>query len=89
MVELGTPPETAVFFTVADDGPGIDPEFLPRAFEKFEKNSFNSGTGLGLYLVRLMVEALSGAIGVRTTPQGTTFQIALPALVRESVMEGV
>lgn len=89
MVELGTPPETAVFFTVADDGPGIDPEFLPRAFEKFEKDSFTSGTGLGLYLVRLMVEALSGAIGVRTTSQGTTFQIALPALVRESVMEGV
>ncbi|HSM44029.1 MAG TPA: HAMP domain-containing sensor histidine kinase [Acidimicrobiia bacterium] len=89
MVEIGTPPATAVFFTVADDGPGIDPEFLPRVFEKFEKNSFNSGTGLGLYLVQLMVEALSGAIGVRTTPQGTTFQIALPALVRENVMETV
>ena len=89
MVEIGSSPETAVFFTVADNGPGIDPEFLPRVFEKFEKNSFNSGTGLGLYLVRLMVEALSGAIGVRTTPQGTTFQIALPALVRESVMEAV
>jgi two-component system OmpR family sensor kinase len=89
LVAIGTSPETAVYFTVADDGPGIDPDFLPRAFEKFEKNSFSSGTGLGLYLVRLMVEALSGAIAVDTSPRGTTFQIALPALVRERVMEKV
>lgn len=88
-LEVGTPPETAVYFTVSDDGPGIDPEFLPRAFEKFEKNSFSSGTGLGLYMVRLMVEALSGSIAVHTTPQGTTFQIAVPAVVRERSREAV
>jgi signal transduction histidine kinase len=89
MLELGNRPVRAVFLTVSDDGPGIDPEFLPRAFEKFEKNSSGSGTGIGLYMVRVMVDALGGSIAVHTTPEGTTFQIALPAGVRERVMETV
>lgn len=89
MCEVGVPPENPIFVSVIDDGPGIDPDFLPRAFEKFEKRSFRSGTGLGLYMVRLMVEALSGSIAVRTSPEGTTFQIALPAGVKTRVMESV
>ena len=85
MLEHGKQPQNAVYFAVSDDGPGIDPDFLPKAFEKFEKNSASSGTGLGLYMVRLMVEALGGAVGVTTSPIGTTFQIAIPAVshVRE------
>lgn len=89
MLEVGTAPQTGVFFTVSDNGPGIDPDFLPRAFEKFEKNSFSSGTGLGLYMVRLMVEALSGSIAVYTGHEGTTIQIALPAVIRERTKEAV
>lgn len=89
MMELGDRPVTTVFFTVSDDGPGIEPEFLPRAFEKFEKNSFSSGTGLGLYMVRMMVVALGGSIGVNTSPAGTTFQIALPARIGDRIMEAV
>lgn len=86
MVEIGNRPTRPVFILVADDGPGIDPEFLPRAFEKFEKNSASSGTGLGLYMVRLMVEAIDGSIAVTTSARGTTFQIALPARVDERVL---
>jgi len=89
MCEVGDRPESAVFISVTDDGPGIDPSFLPRAFEKFEKNSFSSGTGLGLYMVRLMVEALHGSIAVRTSPEGTTFQIGLPAGIETRTMESV
>lgn len=89
MIEIGNRPREAVYFTVGDDGPGIDPEFLPRAFEKFEKNSFSSGTGLGLYMVQLMVVALGGSVAVETSPAGTTFQIAIPALVGDRVMESV
>lgn len=89
LLELGDRPGSAVFFTVTDDGPGIDHAFLPRAFEKFEKNSFSSGTGLGLYMVRLMVEGLGGSVGVDTSPEGTTFQIALPAQVSDRKMEPV
>jgi len=89
LLELGDRPQSSVFFTVSDDGPGIDLAFLPRAFEKFEKNSFSSGTGLGLYMVRLMVDGLGGSVGVDTTPKGTTFQIALPAQVSDRTMEPV
>jgi signal transduction histidine kinase len=87
--EVGARPHSPVFIRIVDNGPGIDPEFLPKVFEKFEKNSFVSGTGLGLYMVRLMVEALHGSISVRTSPEGTTFQIALPALVIDKAMESV
>jgi len=75
---VGPLPAAAVFFRVEDDGPGIDREFLPRAFEKFEKSSFSAGTGLGLYVARLMVEAIEGAIIVHTGPQGTVMTVAVP-----------
>lgn len=89
MLEVGNRPSRAVYFGVADDGPGIDIDFLPRAFEKFEKSSFSSGTGLGLYMVRLMVEALGGSVGVTTSPIGTTFQIAVPATQSRPALETV
>jgi signal transduction histidine kinase len=75
---VGQLPAEAVCFRVEDDGPGIDPEFLPRAFEKFEKASFSSGTGLGLYVARLMVEAIEGAILVHTGARGTVMTVAVP-----------
>lgn len=79
-VSVGREPESAVFISVGDDGPGIDPEFLPRVFEKFEKASFSSGTGLGLYMVRLMVEALDGSVGIHTSADGTIVEIAIPSV---------
>ena len=85
---IGTRPPTPVYFVVSDDGPGIDPEFLPRAFEKFEKNSNSPGTGIGLYMVQVMVEAMVGSIEVATSPRGTIFQIALPARVEQKEMAG-
>lgn len=80
MVEVGIRPEPAFYVAVIDDGPGIDAHFLPRVFEKFEKSSFSPGTGLGLYMARTMVEALDGSIGVETSPDGSSFEIALPAV---------
>jgi two-component system osmolarity sensor histidine kinase EnvZ len=43
-------------FTVADNGPGIPPEDIPRLFHPFEKHRTSQGTGLGLALSRLMAE---------------------------------
>lgn len=77
-VAVGTRPEEAVYISISDDGPGIRPEFLPRAFEKFEKDSRSSGTGLGLYMARLMTEALGASLEVWTSSEGTTFTVALP-----------
>jgi signal transduction histidine kinase len=85
-LEVGERPASAVFLTVTDDGPGIDPEFLPRIFEKFEKSSFSSGTGLGLYMARMIVDALWGSIAVQSSKHHTVFQIAIPvATVRHPV----
>jgi signal transduction histidine kinase len=75
---VGTVPDEAVYISISDDGPGIRDEFLPRAFEKFEKDSRSSGTGLGLYMARLMAEAMGASLMVWTSPEGTTFTIALP-----------
>jgi len=86
MAKVGAQPNEAVFIIVKDDGPGIDEEFLPRIFEKFEKASFSSATGLGLYAARLMIEALEGSIAVQTSEQGTIFEIALPSVLTNQMV---
>ncbi len=52
-------------FTVRDSGKGIEAERLPRIFDRF--NSFSDGgSGLGLALVRRLVESLGGQISVES-----------------------
>ncbi|MEX2322786.1 MAG: HAMP domain-containing sensor histidine kinase [Acidimicrobiia bacterium] len=75
---IGEPPHDGRYVVVSDDGPGIDPDFLPRIFEKFEKRSDSPGTGLGLYLARLMVEAMGGSIAVTTGPTGSSIAVGGP-----------
>jgi len=63
---------------VADEGPGIEEERLPRLFERFQRS--DSGSGLGLAIARRVVERHGGTIRVKTAPgQGSTFTIELPA----------
>ncbi len=76
--KVGSTPADAAFLLVEDDGPGIEPSFLPRAFEKFEKHSRSSGTGLGLYMAKMMIEALGGSLMVDSSPAGTTMAVAIP-----------
>lgn len=69
-----------LILSVADQGPGISPEHLSHIFEPFYQASTGtsiSGTGIGLPLVRLCVEALHGSITVQAT-SGSTFTIVLP-----------
>ncbi len=67
---------------VTDHGIGIAPENLERIFGKFERAVSvrqYGGFGLGLFIVRQLVEALGGAVDVASTPgQGSTFHIVLP-----------
>jgi signal transduction histidine kinase len=77
-VEAGSRPDPGIYFLVADDGPGIESGFLPHIFEKFEKRGRNSGTGLGLYLAKLMVEGIDGSISVISGPGGTTMAVGIP-----------
>ena len=84
MKAMGEEPEPALYFLMRDNGPGIDHEFLPRAFDKFEKHSRSSGTGLGLYLARLMAEAIDGSILVHTGSDGTVMALAIPLVAAEA-----
>ena len=66
-------------FTVADTGEGIDAVHLPHIFERFYKVSPERGekdgsSGLGLYIVKITVEAMGGDVAVESTPgEGTVF----------------
>jgi signal transduction histidine kinase len=82
MIEVGRRPPAAVYFLVRDNGPGIDAEFIPHIFEKFEKRGTASGTGLGLYLAKLMVEGIDGSISVETGSGGTTMAVGVPLNAR-------
>jgi signal transduction histidine kinase len=66
---------------IADDGPGIAPEVVPRIFEPlFTTKSYGQGTGLGLSIVKEIVESeLHGTISLQTElGVGTTFVVRFP-----------
>ncbi len=71
---------------VADDGRGISPEFLPFLFERFRQadhpllRSRGSGLGLGLAIVRYLVEAHHGSVHAKSDGEGhgSTFTVTLP-----------
>lgn len=68
-------------FAVHDQGPGIDPEALPKVFERFwrRETSCDGGVGLGLYIVKGIVEAHGGHVSVESRlGGGTTFRVSLP-----------
>ncbi|GMA40005.1 sensor histidine kinase [Mobilicoccus caccae] len=65
--------------SVADEGEGIRPEQYALVFSKFWHGSRRGSTGLGLYLVRGLVEAHGGSISVDRAPEGgALFRFALP-----------
>ena len=80
-IRLGADEDTATL-TVADTGIGIPPEHLPRVFERFyrvdaARTRARGGTGLGLSLVRHVVERASGSLAISSTVgSGTT--VTLP-----------
>jgi signal transduction histidine kinase len=68
---------------VADDGPGLAEDELPRAFERFYLYSRYGrerpvGTGLGLAIVKELVEGMGGSVSVESRPGRTVFTVRLP-----------
>lgn len=84
--------EDAVTLTVSDTGMGIDPGFLPHVFERFRQQDSSTtrahtGIGLGLAIVRHLVELHGGRITAQSdgAGRGSMFTVELPAMrTRES-----
>lgn len=71
-----------VLLTVSDSGIGIPAEHLPHVFDRFykaDRSRSQSGSGLGLSIVKAIVERHGGAVSVRSTPNvETVFEVSLP-----------
>ncbi|MEW1638030.1 ATP-binding protein [Streptomyces sp. NPDC093801] len=73
------PYEKGTAVTVTDEGPGIPEESMGRVFTRFWRGSKRGGTGLGLYIVKGIVEAHGGTITVGRGPGGgAEFRFMLP-----------
>lgn len=66
-----------IIITVEDDGKGIEPEILPHVFERFYKGS-NGNTGIGLAIVKSIIDQLGGRIKAENSANGAVFTITLP-----------
>jgi signal transduction histidine kinase len=84
----GTPVEVAVRradgraeISVADRGPGINPEDRTELFERFYRGESTkaSGSGLGLAIARELAELMGGEIELQSAPGRTVFSLVLPA----------
>jgi signal transduction histidine kinase len=83
----------SVAISVSDIGIGMDEEQARQCFDKFWQAESTDvrrfgGTGIGLYIVSSMVEAMGGEIGVETAVgQGSTFTVVLPEAVTGELVE--
>jgi PAS domain S-box-containing protein len=73
-----------IIASVSDTGPGIPSEEIPSLFEKYRRGSTSrnvEGTGMGLFIVKALVEAHGGHIEVKSAPQkGANFSVVLPII---------
>ena len=78
-VEMGQQDEESIVVEIKDTGSGINPEMLPRLFEKFATRS-GSGYGLGLYISKSIVDRHGGKIWAYNNKDGigATFTFTLP-----------
>jgi signal transduction histidine kinase len=84
--------DSHVIVSVNDTGIGIDPEIMPRLFTKFATKSQTSGTGLGLFISKNIIEAHGGIIWAENytdgTNNGSMFAFRLPLNSHEGNSNG-
>ncbi len=84
MAEITETPD-ALTLTVSDDGPGMPPEYLPIAFERFtrpdaSRTSSTGGSGLGLALVSALAREAGGEATLQNTHPGLRVTVRLPKM---------
>ena len=82
-VTLRTADDGGALLTIADEGPGMDPEVASKAFERFYRGDpararSTGGAGLGLAIVAAIVESHGGSVQVRDADAGTTVEVRFP-----------
>lgn len=82
---LGVQDDTVMYrFIISDTGIGMAPEFLDHIFEPFaqendDARSSYQGTGMGMPIVKALVERMNGTIEVKSAPgKGSTFTVTIP-----------
>ena len=76
---MASPADAGVEIAVSDTGEGISEELLSSLFTLFPHGGSTTARGLGLYIVRRLIEALGGTVSVESEPgHGSTFRVTLP-----------
>jgi two-component system OmpR family sensor kinase len=83
-IRWSAPAEGTVEFEVVDRGQGIPEDEQSLIFERFRQRgdhrAHSEGFGLGLYITKMLTEAMGGWLDVTSTPgDGATFRVTLPA----------
>ena len=74
------PGAEGIAVSVRDEGDGVAPELVSRIFRQFWRGKRRGGAGLGLYIVKGLVEAHGGTITVQRAPEGgAEFRFTMPA----------
>ena len=81
-IRWSAPADGTIVFEVIDRGAGIPPEEQELIFERFRQRgdhrSHAEGFGLGLYITKLLTEAMGGWLNLTSSSEGTTFAVTLP-----------
>jgi signal transduction histidine kinase len=79
LVETAAVESDRIGIVIADTGPGIPAEAIDHIFERyFTTKKSGEGTGLGLFVTKLLVEGMGGEIKVTSSSNGTKFEVVLP-----------
>lgn len=71
--------EEFVYCEISDNAGGVKEEFLEKVFEPYFTTKESSGTGIGLYIAREIIEKhMYGTIGVKNGEKGSIFSISIP-----------